>query len=52
MESLEDAEDLLGEVSIEDITKKLPKTARTVEFESTRGGNKMVRKTPEHLEAE
>ena len=50
--SQEDAEDLMGDISIEDITKNLPRAARAVEFESTGGGNKLVKKTEEHLEAE
>ena len=33
--SLEDAEDLMGDINIEDITKNLPSAARAVEFEST-----------------
>ena len=52
VESLEDAENILGEVSTEDMSKKWPKAARSFEFESARGGNKAVRKTLEHLEAE
>ena len=51
-QELEEAQDLIGEVSIEDITKNLPKAAKAVEFESRGGRNKMVRKTQEHLEAE
>ena len=35
VERLEDVEDLLGEVSIEDNTRKLPKAAKTVEVGST-----------------
>ena len=50
--SLEDAEDLMGSISIEDITKNLPRAARAVEFESIGGGNKLVKKTKVHLEAE
>ena len=50
--SLEDAEDLMGDISIEDITKNLPSAAGAVEFESTGGSNKLVKKTKEHLEAE
>ena len=45
VESLEDAENILGDVSIEDISKNLPKAARAVEFESVRGRNKAVRET-------
>ena len=52
MESLEDAEDMMGHLSIEDITKKLQMAARAFGFESTGGRNSMVRKTREHLEAE
>ena len=40
--SLEDAEDLMGDISVEDITKNLPRAARAVEFESIGGGNKLV----------
>ena len=50
--SLEDAEDLMENISIEDVTKNLPRAARAVEVESTAGGNKLVKKTKEHLEAE
>ena len=50
--SLEDAEDMMGDISIEDITKKLPIAARAVEFESTGGRNRMVKKTLAHSEAE
>ena len=50
--SLEDAEDLMGDVNIEDKTKNLPKAARAIEFESTRGGNKLAKKSREHIEAE
>ena len=39
VERLEDVEDLLGEVSIEDNTRKLPKAAKTVELGSL-GGKK------------
>ena len=52
VESLEDAEDMMGHLSIEDITKKLPMAARAFGFESTGGRNSMVRQTREHLEAE
>ena len=53
MGSLEDAEDLMGDISIEDIVKNLPRAARAPEFESSGGeGNKLVKKTEEHLEAE
>ena len=50
--SLEDAEDLMENISIEDITKNLPRAVRAVEFESTARGNKLVKKTKVHLEAE
>ena len=50
--SLEDAQDLMGVVSIEDITKKLPMAAGAVEFESTRRRNRLVKKTRENLAAE
>ena len=50
---LEDAEDLMGDISIEDMVKNLPRAARAIEFESSRGGGaKMVKKTKEHLDAE
>ena len=52
VESLDDAEDMMGHISIEDITKKLPMAARAFGFESTRERNSMVRKTREHLKAE
>ena len=39
-------------ISIEDFTKNLPRAARVVEFESTGRGNKFVKKTKEHLQAE
>ena len=52
VESLEDAEDVMGEISIDDITKNTPKAAGAVEFESSGGGNKLVKKTKERLEAE
>ena len=42
----------MGDISIEDITKNMLSAARAVEFESTGGGNKLVKKTKEHLEAE
>ena len=42
----------MDELSIEDIAKELPKSARSIEFESARGGNKAVRKTLEHLEVD
>ena len=35
---LEDAEDLMGDISIEDMVKNLPRAARAIEFESSRGG--------------
>ena len=52
VEEMEEAQDLMGEVSIGDITKNLPKAAKAVEFESNGGTNKTVKKTREHLEAE
>ena len=52
VESLEEAEDVMGDISIEDITKKLPMAARAVEFESTGGRNRLIKKTRDHLEAE
>ena len=45
--SLEDAQDLMGGISIEDITKTLRKAARAIEFESTGGGHKLAKKTRE-----
>ena len=49
--SLDDAQDLMGDISIEDITKNLPSAAGAVEFESTGGSKKLVKKTKEHLES-
>ena len=43
VESLEAAEDVMGEVSIEDITECIPKAARAVEFESA-GREKQIGK--------
>ena len=40
--SLEDAEDLILDLSIEDITKTLLKAARAMDFESTGGRNKLT----------
>ena len=40
VESFPAAEDVMGEVSIEDITECTPKASRTVEFESAGGRNK------------
>ena len=42
----------MGDISIEDITKNLPNAAKAIEFESTGGGNRLIKKTKEHLEAE
>ena len=42
----------MGEISIDDISKNIPKAARAVEFESLGGGNKLVKKTKKHLEVE
>ena len=42
--SLEDAEDPMGDISIEDITKNLPNAAKAIEFESTGGGNRLIKK--------
>ena len=51
--SLENAEDFMGDIRIQDITKNLPRAARAIELESSRGGgSKIVKKTKEHLEAE
>ena len=53
MTGLEEAEDLMGDINIEDIVENLPMAARAIEFESSRGGGaKMVKNTEEHLEAE
>ena len=50
--SLEGAADLMGDINIEDVTKNLRNAARAVEFESSGGRNKLVKRTIEHLEAE
>ena len=47
-----DLEDVMGEISIDDITKNTPKAARAVDFESSGGGNKLAKKTKERLESE
>ena len=52
VEKQEAAEDVMGEISIEDITKCIPNAARVVEFEKAGGRNQLVKKTVEHLEAE
>ena len=52
VESLEDAEDVMGEVSIDDITKCIPKASRAVHVESAGGGNKLVKRKKGHLEGE
>ena len=52
VESLEVAEDVMGEVGVEDITECVPKAARAVEFEAAGKRNRLVKKTTEHLEAE
>ena len=52
MGSLEAAEDVMGEVSIEDITECIPKAASTVDIESAGRRNRLVKKTAELLEAE
>ena len=50
---LEDAEDLMGDISIEDLVKNLSRAAKAIEFESSGGGGaKLVNKTKEHLDAE
>ena len=41
--SLEDAENPMGDISVEEITKNLPSAARAVEFESTGGGNRLIK---------
>ena len=51
MESLEVAEDVMGEVSIEEITESIPKAVRAVDFGSAGWRNRWVKKTTEHLEA-
>ena len=50
--SLEDTEDLILDLSIEDITKTLPKAARAIDFDSTEGRHKLRKETKEHAEAE
>ena len=52
MGSLEAAEDVMEEVSIEDITECILKAARAVDFESAGRRSGLVKKTTEHLEAE
>ena len=42
----------MGDIGIEDLSNNLQGATRAVEFESTGGGSKLVRKTNEHLEAE
>ena len=44
MGSLEDAEDMMGDITIEDIKKKLPMAARAVEFGSTGGRNRLLKR--------
>ena len=44
MEGLEAAEDVIEEVSIDDITECTPKAASAVELESTGGGHRLVKK--------
>ena len=44
VDSLEDAEVMMGDINIEDTTKKLPMAAGEVELESTGGRNKLVKK--------
>ena len=50
--SLEDATDLMGDVSIEGIPQELSKTASANEFESSGKGTRIVKKSKEHIEAE
>ena len=51
--SMEDAEDLMRKLSALKILRRiLPRAVRAVEFESTGRGNKLVKKTKVHLEAE
>ena len=52
MGSLEAAEDVMGEVSIEDITERIPKAASAVDLESAGGRNRWVKKIAEHRDAE
>ena len=49
--SLEASEDVMGEVSSEDITECFPRAASAVDFESAVESNRLVKKTAEHLEA-
>ena len=50
---LRDAEDLMDDISIEDMVKNLLRSARAIELESSRGGEaKMMKKTKERLDVE
>ena len=51
VENLEDAEDVMGEISIEDITKNMPRLAKAVKFDSAGGGCELLKKMKERLEA-
>ena len=52
MSKLEEAENAVGQISIEDITRCIPEAARSINFETTGGRNQLVKKTREHLEGE
>ena len=52
LKELEENQDIMGEISIEDITNCIPSAARALEFETNGGRDQLVKKTKEHLEAE
>ena len=42
MTALDDAEDLMADISIEDLVKNLPRAATATEFEASGGGRNML----------
>ena len=52
VEELEAVEDVMGVVSIEDITESISRAARAAEFEAAGGRNRWMKKTKAHLETE